>query len=162
MASKMQENECGDCTSFVIALGGELLTQAEVLIKMGLHPSQILIGYEKASEKFQEILESQVSFKVENIRDQKEVSKCLTACVGSKLLDYGPFFTKLIADACIRCCPRNQAHFDTTLVRVCKIKGGNPLNSFVMNGLIVLRNSEGSVKLCEKPKIGVYGCPLDP
>ena len=57
MASKMQENECGDGTSFVIALGGELLTQAEVLIKMGLHPSQILIGYEKASEKFLEILD---------------------------------------------------------------------------------------------------------
>ena len=57
MASKMQENECGDGTSFVIALGGELLTQAEILIKMGLHPSQILIGYEKATEKVQELLE---------------------------------------------------------------------------------------------------------
>ena len=39
MASKMQEVECGDGTSFVIALAGELLTQAEILIKMGLHPS---------------------------------------------------------------------------------------------------------------------------
>lgn len=57
MASKMQENECGDGTSFVIALGGELLTQAEILIKMGLHPSQILIGYEKATEKVQELLQ---------------------------------------------------------------------------------------------------------
>jgi chaperonin GroEL (HSP60 family) len=26
MASQMQERECGDCTSFVIALAGELLT----------------------------------------------------------------------------------------------------------------------------------------
>jgi len=39
MASKMQESECGDATSFVLALGGELITQAEILIKMGLHPS---------------------------------------------------------------------------------------------------------------------------
>ena len=162
MASKMQENECGDGTSFVIALGGELLTQAEVLIKMGLHPSQILIGYEKASEKFLEILDKQVSFKLNDIRSHEEVAKCLTACIGSKLLDYAPYFTTLIADACIRCLPKGVNDFDTTLVRVCKIKGGNPLNSFVMNGLIVLRNTEGSIKECSKPKIAVYGCPLDP
>ena len=30
-----------------------------------------------------------------------------------------------------------------------------------MNGLIVLRNSEGAIKQCDKPKVGVYGCPLD-
>ena len=39
MASQMQERECGDGTSFVIALAGELLSNAENLIKMGLHPS---------------------------------------------------------------------------------------------------------------------------
>jgi T-complex protein 1 subunit theta len=39
MASKMQETECGDMTNFVITLAGELLNQAESLIKMGLHPS---------------------------------------------------------------------------------------------------------------------------
>lgn len=86
----------------------------------------------------------------------------MTACVGSKLLDYAPYFTKLIADACIRCVPKTEKDFDVSLVRVCKIKGGNPLNSFVMNGLIVLRNSEGSIKSVDKPKIAVYGCPLDP
>lgn len=26
MAAKMQENECGDATNFVLALGGELLS----------------------------------------------------------------------------------------------------------------------------------------
>jgi len=30
-----------------------------------------------------------------------------------------------------------------------------------MNGLIVLRNTEGSIKHCDEPKIAVYGCPLD-
>jgi len=51
MAAKMQENEAGDGTNFVITLAGELMTQAESLLKMGLHPSEILLGYEKASEK---------------------------------------------------------------------------------------------------------------
>jgi len=38
MAAKMQESECGDATNLVITLAGELLLQAESLIKMGLHP----------------------------------------------------------------------------------------------------------------------------
>ena len=47
------------------------------------------------------------NFKLTNIRDKEEVAKCLTACVSSKLLDYAPYFTKLIADACISCCPKD-------------------------------------------------------
>lgn len=85
----------------------------------------------------------------------------MTACVGSKLLDYAPYFCKIISDACIRCTPKVATEFSVDHVRVCKIKGGNPLDSFVMNGLIVLRNTEGAIKTCDKPKIAVYGCPLD-
>jgi chaperonin GroEL (HSP60 family) len=43
MASKMQEQECGDMTNFVITFAGELMNQAESLIKMGLKTSQVLI-----------------------------------------------------------------------------------------------------------------------
>ena len=51
-------------TNFVITFAGELLNQAESLIKMGLHPSQVLYlykiidGYEKATKKAVEFLES--------------------------------------------------------------------------------------------------------
>ena len=50
MASAMQEKECGDGSNFVITLAGELMTQAQSLLQMGLHPSDVLLGYEKASE----------------------------------------------------------------------------------------------------------------
>ena len=56
-AAKMQENEVGDGTNFVISFAGELLAQAESLINMGLHPVEILNGYEKAFIKAQELLE---------------------------------------------------------------------------------------------------------
>ena len=49
MAARMQENECGDGTNLVISFAGELMVQAQSLLQMGLHPSEILIGYEKAS-----------------------------------------------------------------------------------------------------------------
>ena len=49
-------------TNFVIALAGELLNQAEDLIKMGLHPSQIISGYELASKSAISFVESQSVF----------------------------------------------------------------------------------------------------
>ncbi len=87
MASKMQETECGDGTSFVLAFAGELLTQAETLIKMGLHPSQIVLGFEAATKKALALMEDMVAFKVSDIRNFEEVYKCLTACISSKLLE---------------------------------------------------------------------------
>ena len=56
MACKMQEEECGDATNLTVTLAGELLSHAENLIRMGLHPSQIVMGYEEASKKSLKIL----------------------------------------------------------------------------------------------------------
>jgi T-complex protein 1 subunit theta len=50
MASQQQEAEMGDATNMVIVLAGEMLKMAEGLIRIGLHPSDIVAGYEKAQE----------------------------------------------------------------------------------------------------------------
>ena len=93
MACKMQEEECGDATNFVVTLAGELLNHAENLIRMGLHPSQILMGYEQASKKALELINEIESFKVEDVRDPAQVSKALKATVGSKVPNYADFFS---------------------------------------------------------------------
>lgn len=49
MAAEMQEKEAGDGSNFVMVFCGELMQQAENLIKEGLHPSDILTGFEIAS-----------------------------------------------------------------------------------------------------------------
>jgi len=84
MAAKMQESEVGDGTNLVISLAGELMMQAESLIKMGLHPSEILIGYEKASKKCLDLLEELSCSKLENIRDYDELKKCIKTAIASK------------------------------------------------------------------------------
>jgi len=48
----------GDATNLVLILGGELLKKAENLLIMGLHPSEVIKGYELASSKAQAELES--------------------------------------------------------------------------------------------------------
>lgn len=61
MASQQQEAEMGDCTNLVLIFAGELLKQAESLISMGLHPSEIIQGYEIARDKALAELECMLS-----------------------------------------------------------------------------------------------------
>ena len=84
MAAKMQESEVGDGTNLVISLAGELMMQAESLIKIGLHPSEILIGYEKASLFCFVFLVVFSCSKLENIRDYDELKKCIKTAIASK------------------------------------------------------------------------------
>lgn len=46
-----QQQEIGDGANLTISFAGELLEKAEELIRMGLHPSEIIIGYTKAINK---------------------------------------------------------------------------------------------------------------
>lgn len=60
MASQQQEAEMGDRTNLVMILAGELLRKAEYLLMMGLHPSEVVLGYELARDKAVEELESEL------------------------------------------------------------------------------------------------------
>jgi hypothetical protein len=48
----------GDATNLVLIFAGELLKQAESLLVMGLHPSEVIQGYELGRTKALEELES--------------------------------------------------------------------------------------------------------
>lgn len=48
----------GDRTNLVMILAGELLRKAEYLLTMGLHPSEVVVGYELARDRAMEELES--------------------------------------------------------------------------------------------------------
>lgn len=45
----------GDGTNFVTAVAGELLQLAEYLLRMGLHPSEVIEGYRVAYGKAVEL-----------------------------------------------------------------------------------------------------------
>jgi T-complex protein 1 subunit theta len=60
------------------------MIQAENLLKMGLHPSEILIGYEKGSKKVLELLEDLSCSKLENVRDLAALKRAIKTSVASK------------------------------------------------------------------------------
>ena len=101
LASEMQDHECGDATNLVTIFGGELLAQAEPLVRMGLHPSEIVSGYKKAGKRALEILDSLVCSQVSDLRNEEEVARYLRAVISSKQFGYESFLGSLVAKACI-------------------------------------------------------------
>lgn len=161
MAAQMQEKEAGDGTNFVLTLCGELMQQAENLIHEGLHPSDILVGYEKASKKCLEYLDTLVSYTVEDIRSNEEIEKCVRSVVASKHYGNEHILAPLIAESCIYAMPTDPKEFSVENVRVTKILGGALGDSKVIHGLCVIRGSETTIHKVENARVGVFNCPLE-
>ena len=161
MAAQMQENECGDGSNFVISLAGELMAQAQSLLQMGLHPSEILIGYEKASKKCQEEYENSVCYTLKDIRDNEEVLRAMKASVASKQYGLEDLLGKLIVQACLYAIPRGKDHFSVDNIRVCKILGGGLPDSEVVRGMVCIRQSETSITRVTNAKVAVFNSNIE-
>lgn len=162
MAAKMQETEAGDGTNFVLVFGGELLQQAEGLLKMGLHPAEILIGYEKAYKKCLSVLPTLVTYSVSDLRDKAQVVPCLESVIATKLYGFESFLAPLVFEACRYAYPeRDLKHFDVEHVRVAKILGSSLTESSLVHGLVIVRGSETSFTHVKGAKIALFNCPIE-
>ena len=162
MAAKMQETEVGDGTNFVLVFSGQLLQQAEGLLKMGLHPAEILIGYEKAYKKCVSLLPSFVTYSVSDLLNKSQVVPCLESVIATKLYGYESFLAPLVYDACRYALPEKELkHFDVEHVRVAKILGSSITESTLVHGLVIVRGSETSITRVKDAKVALFNCPLE-
>ncbi|GMH34396.1 hypothetical protein BSKO_02230 [Bryopsis sp. KO-2023] len=163
LAAKAQQQEIGDGTNTVISFCGELLKLAEGLLKEGLHVAEVADGYEKATKKALETLESMVLADSAglDVRDKEKVAKFLTASVSSKQCGNEYLLCPLIAEACVSICPTNPENFAVDNVRVCKILGGALSDSEVVRGMVIKRETEGTVNFVEDAKVAVYAQGVD-
>lgn len=161
LASKFQESESGDGTNLVVILAGELLKLAEELIQTGLHPSEIVNGYERAAAKADEILPQLEAFTVTDFRSKEQIEKFLRPVIASKIYGYENHLASVVADACL-VVTDGDIKFEMENVRVIKLQGGNLGQTQVISGMVLSRPAEGSVKHVTNAKIAVYNCPLDP
>ncbi|KAK8588911.1 hypothetical protein V6N13_087805 [Hibiscus sabdariffa] len=163
LAGKAQQEEIGDGANLTISFAGELLQNAEELIRTGLHPSEIISGYTKAISKTIEVLEELVEKGSENmdVRDKEQVVTRMKAAVASKQYGLEDILSSLIADACIQVCPKNPANFDVDNVRVVKLVGGGLHNCMVIRGMVLKGDAVGSIKHVEKAKVAVFVSGVD-
>jgi len=159
MASQRQESEIGDATNLVLVLVGELLNQAESLIRNGLHPNDIISGYEKAYKKGVALLEDLVAFKVDDVKNAELITKAVRSSVSSKQFGYADLMAPVIAKACTMV--SSEGKFNVDDVRVAKIPGGSVTDMDVVKGVVIVRAAEGTIKHVQNAKVGVFSSGID-
>ncbi|PSC71471.1 T-complex theta subunit [Micractinium conductrix] len=163
MAAQAQQQEIGDGTNLVLSIAGELLGNAEVLLRDGLHPTEIADGYAKAGAKALEILDTLVLPGTDtlDVRDKAPVAQRIKGSVSSKQYGYEDLLAPLIAEACIDVVPKNPHNFNVDNVRVAKISGGGLHDSHVVKGMVLKRAPEGSVQRVADGKVAVFAQGVD-
>ena len=164
IAAEQQEVESGDATNFVLAFSGALLKNAKILINKGLYPSDIISGYSKAGDFALEELEKLSATSVEDIRSVSQVAHVMRAVICSKQPLYADFLGNLIAEACIATLAEKNATqrpFNVENIRVCKVLGAGITDSRTVRGLVLTRDTAGSIKSATNAKIAVLATGID-
>jgi len=160
MASQMQEQECGDATNWVMIFAGQLLKNAEGLLKMGLSPTEVIEGYETAMKFTMDSMSELVCYTVKDMRDVAEVSKAIKPAITSKQYGNEDFLSELITKACLQIYT-SKGEFNVDNVRIQKIPGCGILSSEIVRGMVFRRLVEGNINNVTNAKIAVYSCALD-
>lgn len=159
-ASKMQEQEAGDGTNWVLMFAGALLEHSEQLLKMGLSVPEVVDGFTLALAKADEILPTLVCDKVKDLRNKDEVVKAIRSSIMSKQFGNEDFIAGLVAEACISILPVSSG-FNVDNIRVCKIEGSGLYTSTWLRGMVFKRLVESDVTSVLDAKIAAYTCPID-
>ncbi|KAG1742495.1 chaperonin Cpn60/TCP-1 family [Suillus lakei] len=161
MASQAQESEMGDSTNMVIILAGELLKKSENLLVMGLHPSEVIKGYELACVKALAELENLSTSSLPSPFTQESLITALKPAIASKQYGYEDTLSSLVAEAALAVMPKNPKNFNVDNVRVVKIMGGSLPGSKVVQGMVFGREPEGIIKKVSNAKVAVFTSALD-
>jgi T-complex protein 1 subunit theta len=161
----------GDATNLVLILAGELLKRSEHLLTMGLHPSDVILGYEMALEKGRQELECEwrrlhsfifadkVAMVVQTLSPTplptiSELAAAIAPSIASKQPGSEKLLSTLAAEAALAVMPKNPKDFNVDTVRVVKVLGGGLSASRVVKGMVFGREAEGKL-----PQI-YEGCKL--
>ncbi|THH20492.1 hypothetical protein EW146_g884 [Bondarzewia mesenterica] len=136
MASQAQEAEMGDATNMVLILAGELLKKAEHLLVMGLHPSEVIKGYELACTKALAELDTLSCDELPNPLTQETLMRAIKPAIASKQYGSEDSLASLVAEAALSIMPANPKNFNVDNVRVVKIMGGSLATSRVVQGMV--------------------------
>ena len=90
-----------------------------------------------------------------------QVAQRIKGSVSSKQYGFEDLLCPLIAQACIDVCPKNANNFNVDNVRVVKITGSGAYNSSVVKGIVIKRDTEGTVKSVTDAKVAVFAQGVD-
>lgn len=161
LAAEMQEQECGDATNLTVSFAGELLKLCEDLLRMGLHTSEIVMGYKKAYEFLEKTLPSLVVETLKDTRNEAELIRICKPVLAAKQYGYEDILAPLVAKACMQTMGQSgRASVKTDSVRIAKIIGGNISQSECIAGMVIMRGTEGAIQHAAG-KVAVFACGVE-
>jgi thermosome len=173
--TKSVDNEVGDGTKSVVVLAGSLLEKAEDLITKDVHPTVLVDGYRRASQKAIEILR-EISTKVDPM-NKEDLARIAITSMASKLTSVK---SKLLADIVVEAVLTVAEEFesedagregtrhskyrvDTDNVKVEKKAGGSINDTSLIEGMVLDKEvAHGSMpRRMENARIALLNCPLE-
>jgi len=162
--AKAQDNEVGDGTTTAVVLAGELLSKAENLLDQNIHPTVIIDGYKKASEKAQEILE-EMAIPISIKDDQRLIDVAVTS-MGSKGITVAKeHFAKLAVEAVKQVAEEKDGKLkaDIDLIKVLKKHGKSLEETELVKGMVIDKEvaHPQMPKLVNNAKIALLNAKLE-
>ncbi len=136
--AKSQEQEAGDGTTTVVLLAGELLAKAEDLLDMGIHPTVIISGYRKATEKAIDYL-NEISMKVQ-WNDKELLKKIAKLAMSSKSARVAQdYLADLVVDAALQVVEERDGKriVDLDNIKLEKKEGGSLFDTKLIRGIVI-------------------------
>lgn len=162
--SKATDTEVGDGTTSTVVLAGALLERAEELIAKNVHPTIVVDGFKRASQKAIEMLR-QIGIKIEP-KDKKFLKKVAITTLSSKIVSSdADKLADVIVDAVLAVVEKQGENYkvDIDNIKVEK-KGGKTINATeLINGIILDKEivHGGMPKRVENAKIALLNSPLE-
>ena len=162
--AKAQDNEVGDGTTTAVVLAGELLAKAESLLDQNVHPTVIIEGFKKASDKAQEVLDK-IAIPV-SISDDKTLREVAITSLSSKGINVAEdHFSKLIVDAVKQVAEKINGKYkaDIDLIKIVKKHGKSLDETELVKGMVIDKEVASSQmpKLIGNAKIALLNEKLE-
>jgi thermosome len=162
--AKTQDDMVGDGTTTAVVLASELLKKAEELLDQNIHPTILVAGYRKATQKAIEIIEKNaVPIDVE---DRKMMMKVALTSMGSKAVGGAKeHFAEMAIDAVKQIAEKrgDKMIADIDNIQLVKKTGKSLLESQLISGIIVDKEviHPGMPKKKENAKIALLDLALE-
>jgi thermosome len=162
--AKSQEQEAGDGTTTVVLLAGELLSKAEDLLDLGIHPTVIISGYRKAAEKAIEYL-NEIAMKVD-WKDKELLKKIAKIAMSSKSARVAQdYLADLVVDAALQVAEERDGRriVDLENIKLEKKEGGSLFDTKLIRGIVVDKEvvHPRMPKRVEKAKVALIESALE-
>ncbi|KZV70262.1 T-complex protein 1 [Peniophora sp. CONT] len=163
--SRTQDEECGDGTTSVIVLAGEILAQSLSQLERDIHPVVIISAYNKALQTALEIIQK-ISVPIDTSDDAQMLALIKTS-IGTKfVIRWSDLMCKLALHA-VRTVAAQEAGIHTVDIkryaRVEKIPGGEIEDSRVLSGVMLNKDITHPQmrRRIHNPRIVLLDCPLE-